>query len=375
MASLLEQLPHYWTDGAVRYFDGLRRGVTEPFAMSEDPPPLTPYLVIHEAGKVRLRYYRAANTAQAVPLLIVYPLIKRPFVLDLLPGKSVIQNLLNQGIDVYLTDWIPPARHDAWRGFDAYVNGDVAGAIQAVQRHAGVEQVPLLGYCFGGLLATIYTALHPETVQTLITLTLPVDLSVREIPLFNLLAMMRPETLEQITAIYGNCPAWFVKAGFTMMSPLHHALDKYVGLYRNQDREGYAEMFELFERWMNSDVPLAGRIFREMTQDIFQKNLLVQNQMQVGEALVDLKQITCPVLNVIGEYDDVVHPNSSLPLLSLIGSADARNLVFPTGHIGVVVSAAVHKQLWPEVGRWLKDRYQPWPVTETAVGENRPMMH
>ena len=69
---------------------------------------------------------------------------------------------------------------------------------------------------------------------------------------------------------------------------LHHALDKYVGLYRNQDREGYEEMFDLFEKWMNSDVPLAGQIFREVAQDIFQKNLLVQNRLRVGGAVVAL---------------------------------------------------------------------------------------
>src|SRR5258708_4896807 len=106
------------------------------------------------------------------------------------------------------------------------------------------------------------------------------------------------------------------------MAPVHHGLDKYVGLYRNKDKEGYAEMFALFERWMNSDVPLAGQIFREMLQGIFQQNLLVQNRLQVGGKRVDLTQISCPVFNVVGEYDDVVHPTSSLPLPELIGSAD-----------------------------------------------------
>ena len=107
---------------------------------------------------------------------------------------------------------------------------------------------------------------------------------------------------------------------------------------------------------MNSDVPLAGRIFREVTQDIFQRNLLMQNRLRVGGEAVDLRRITCPVLNVVGEYDDVVHPQSSLPFLEYVGSADKANLLFPTGHIGVAVSAAAHKKLWPQVGQWLKAR-------------------
>jgi poly[(R)-3-hydroxyalkanoate] polymerase subunit PhaC len=353
--SLFNHLPQYWTDGAIRYLEGLRNGLNEPYPFAEDVPATTPYEVIHEEGKVRLRYYRSAASSQSTPLLIVYALIKRPYILDLLPGKSVVQNLLDQGIDVYLTDWIPPTRADSWRGFDAYVNGDVANAVRAVQIHAGVEQVPLLGYCFGGLLTTLYTALHPETVENLITLTLPLDMSAREIPLFGLLDKLRPETLERLAATYGNCPAWFMKTAFTAMSPVHHAVDKYVGLHRNQDKEGYAEMFSRFERWMNSDVPLAGRIFREVTQDVFRQNLVVQNRLRVGTEVVDLRRISCPVLNVVGEYDDVVHPKSSLPFTTLVGSDDAHNFVFPTGHVGAVVSSAAHKKLWPQVGQWLKD--------------------
>jgi len=255
------------------------------------------------------------------------------------------------------------------------VNGDLDNAVRTVQFHAGVEQVPLLGYCLGGLLTTIYTALHPDKVARLITLTLPLDLSTPEIPFFGLLDKLHPETLDLITATYGNCPAWFVKAGFTAMAPVHHALDKYVGLYRSKDKEGYAEMFVLFERWMNSDVPLAGQIFRELLQGIFRQNLLRQNRLRVGGKMVDLGQITCPVLNVIGEDDDVVHPTFSLPLPELIGSSDKANLLFPTGHIGVVVSAAAHKKLWPQVGQWLKVRSQRLPVLETGHSETANLVH
>ena len=366
MQSLISSLPQYWTEGAIRYLEGLRNGLTEPFPLREDPPPVTPYTVIYEAGKVRLRYYRATGRSQPTPLLLVYPLIKRPYILDLTPDKSVVQSLVGQGVDLYLTDWIPPTRSESWRGFDAYVNGDLDDALHAVQLHTGVEQVPLLGYCFGGLLTTIYTALHPEKVANLMTLSLPLDLSTRKVPLFGLLDKLRPETLHRITATYGNCPAWFIKAAFSAMAPMHHALDKYVGLYRNNEKEGYAEMFTLFERWMNSDVPLAGRIFREVTRDVFQQNLLAQNRLRVGGEVVDLRRITCPVLNVVGEYDDVVHPKSSLPLVTLVGSGDAQNLLFPAGHVGAVVSAAAHKKLWPQVGQWLRQHSARPPLPETS---------
>ncbi|HKA52987.1 MAG TPA: alpha/beta fold hydrolase [Candidatus Binatia bacterium] len=351
MFDLLQNLSTAWLQGAIRTLEGLRRGLTLPFPVCEDPPPTTPSQVIYEGGKLRLRCYRPAGRPQATPLLLVYALIKRPFILDLQPDNSVIANLTRQGFAVYLTDWIPPTHSDTWRGFDAYVNGDLVDAVHAVQEHAGVDQVSLLGYCFGGLLSAAYTALHPQTVKNFIALSVPLDMSKQDIPLFSLVKKMDASLL---TDAWGNCPAWLIKAGFSSLSPVHHALDKYVGLYRHQGREGYAEMFELFERWMNSDVPLAGQIFRELTRDLLQLNRLALGQFRVGGQTVDLRRITCPVLNVLGEYDDVVHPQASLPLTDLVGSEDKHNLVFPVGHIGVVVSSSAHRKLWPQVGTWLK---------------------
>jgi polyhydroxyalkanoate synthase len=351
MLELLQDLSTSWLNGAVRTLEGLRRGLLEPFPTYDDPPPTTPFEVVYEGGKARLRHYRAVGKPHATPLLIVYALIKRPFILDLQPGLSVVENLTKQGFEVYLIDWIPPTQSDSWRGFDAYVNGDLANAVRAVQAQSGTDQVSLLGYCFGALLSTIHTALHPETVKNFISLTLPLDMSKQDIPLFNLAKKMDPDLL---TGAFGNCPAWVMKLGFSSMSPVHHALNKHVGLHRNKDREGYAEMFNRFEQWMNSDVPMAGQIFREVTKDIFQQNLLARGHLEVGGQRVNLKNIRCPVLNVVGEYDDVVHPQASLPLIDVVGSRDKRNVVFATGHIGAVVSSGAHRKLWPQVGAWLK---------------------
>ncbi len=352
--SLFNDLAGYWLDGAVRTLDSIGRGFGS--RVSADPPPVTPYQVVYEGGKVSLRHYRARNRIHATPIVLVYALIKRPFVLDLQPGKSVVEILLKQGFDVYLIDWLPPTRADAWRGFDAYVNQDLDNAIRAVQIAEDVDQVNVLGYCFGALLSLLYAALHPQKVKNLVTLTAPFEMGSHDLPIYSLIDRIDDTAFDLIAKIYGNCPAWMVNSMFTAMAPMHHAFDKYVGMYRNAEREGYAEMFELFERWMQSDVPLAGQIFREMTTDIFKGNKLAKGEFEVGGRRVDLRQITMPFLNVVATLDDVVHPNSSLPLIDHVGGADKRNLAFPTGHLGAVVGAGALKKMWPEIGGWLADR-------------------
>jgi polyhydroxyalkanoate synthase len=375
MLDLLQEISTSWLNSSTLVLDGLRRGMLEPYPVHEDPPGVTPYEVIAENGKARLRYYRAVGKPQATPLLIVYALIKRPYILDLQCGSSLVETLTERGFEVYLVDWQPPTKADAWRGFDAYVNQDLHNTVTAVQAHSGTKKMSLLGYCFGGLLSTLYTALHPETIKNFIPLTVPYDLSKQDIPLAQLTAHVDPEL---VASAYGNCPAWVMKLNFTSMSPVHHLLNKHVGLYRNRDRAGFAETFALFERWMNSDVPLAGQVFRELTKELFHQNLLARGLFKVGGQLVDLKKIRCPVLNIIGEHDDVVHPQASLPLTDATGSSDKQTLVFPAGHLGVIVSNSAHKKLWPQVVTWLKERDRPVLRRRTTVPvgmvvESRPM--
>lgn len=350
--SLISEVTGYLADGAIRALDSYRSGFGAP---ENDPPPATPSTVIYEGGKVKLRYYAArGNVRHHTPLLLVYALIKRPFILDLQPGRSVIEVLVNQGFDVYLIDWIPPGPEDSWRGFDAYANRDVANAARVVRMHHGAGQVTVLGYCFGALLALIYTALHKEEVKNLITLTIPFDMSVKELPITHMMDSMGVEAAEMLIAIHGNLPASMINSGFLAISPIHHLLDKYVGRYRNSARPGYGEMFDLFERWMASDVPLAGQIFREVSS-LGRENKLYRNQMTVGGRHADVKSVECPLLNVVAELDDVVHPKASLPLPDFVSSQDRRNLTFPTGHIGAAVSGPALEKLWPEIGRWLSE--------------------
>lgn len=352
MLQQINPLAGYWFDGALRTLEGLRTSFS---AAINDPPSVTPYRVVFETGKMRLRHYAAAGKAHRTPILLVYALIKRPFVLDMQKGRSVVEYLTNAGYDVFLTDWLPPNSADTWRGFDAYVNGDLHAAVRKVRALTRRDRMTVLGYCFGGMLSLIYTALHPENVSNLVTMTTPFDMSARDLPIYNLVDRMTDETVDLVTRVYGNCPAWMVQTFFTAMAPAHHAIGKYVGLYRNSEREGFAESFELFERWMNSDVALAGRIFKETTGGIFRRNQLARGEFEVGGRKAAPARIECPVLNVVAEFDDVVHPRSSLPIAESVGSRDSRNLTFATGHVGAMVSGGAHKALWPQIGAWLEE--------------------
>ena len=289
--------------------------------------------------------------------MLVYALIKRPFILDLEHGNSVIESLTRQGFEVFLVDWLPPTPADSWRGFDAYVNHDLANAVRAVQLYQGVDQVSVLGYCLGALLAVIYAALHGQHVKTLVTIALPLDMSLRDLPAYYLIDWLDESAIEWLTTTYGNCPAWWLKNLFSAMSSMYR-VGEHFGLNPESERDRYARRSPAFRRWLESEVPVAGRLVRELAIDIFKQNRLMHGRLTVGGESVDLSRITAPLLNVVASQDVLVDPKSSLPLLDLVASDDKTNLLFPTGHLGAVMSDQAHARLWPEIGAWLSQRDQ-----------------
>ena len=97
----------------------------------------------------------------------MYSLVKRPYVLDLLPDRSVVRSLLREGLSVYLADWLPPRPEDTARRLYDYIEEDLAHAVDCIRRIEGVDRISLVGCCLGGFLAAVYAALHVEKVERL----------------------------------------------------------------------------------------------------------------------------------------------------------------------------------------------------------------
>jgi len=141
----------------------------------------TPHDVVYQAGTLRLmRYRRETPATQPEPMLFCYALINRPYILDLQPDKSVVKRFLEQGFEVYMIDWGIPSEADHVLTLRNYVCDLLAGVVAHVLRERGSRSLHLLGYCMGGTLATLFTALNPELVETLTLLASPIDFGGRE---------------------------------------------------------------------------------------------------------------------------------------------------------------------------------------------------
>ena len=155
---------------------------------------------------------------------------------------------------------------------------------------------------------------------------------------------------------YGNVPAEFLQSGFLMMKPVQNLVSKYVNFYENVDNESFLDSFLAMEKWLNDNIPLAGEAYREFIKYFYQENRLVEDKLKINGKPVHLKDIKCPVLNLIAENDHLVPPASSIVFNDLISSKDKKTVVFPAGHIGLSVSGKSLKALWPEAADWIIER-------------------
>ena len=108
-------------------------------------------------------------------MLIVYSLIGRHTMTDLQEDRSLVRNLLKQGVDLWVVDWGNASRADRWLTIDDYVSGYLDDCVTAMCDAAGVDKVNLLGICEGGVFTLAYAALEPDRVQNLVLTITPLD--------------------------------------------------------------------------------------------------------------------------------------------------------------------------------------------------------
>ena len=316
----------------------------------------TPSEVVYTENKLELLHYEPRTDEQHdVPILVIYALINKPFILDLQPNRSVIRRLLEAGFDVYLIDWNEPSRLDQHLTLDDYVNRYIDNCVDEVRERSGQDAINVLGYCMGGTMSTMYAALHPEKVRNLglMAAGLCFDDTGGVLELWGDEEFFSPDELR---ATYGNAPAEMLDVGFALMDPVSNYVSKYVRLYDNLDNDDFVANFGRMERWLSEGIDVAGATFAQFVEDIYQDNKLYENELYLGGEHVDLANIDMPVLQITGKYDHLIPSATSKPFNDVIASEDTAIIEYPTGHIGLSVSGSSHENVWPQVCEWFEER-------------------
>jgi polyhydroxyalkanoate synthase len=326
-----------------------------------DRPKLgqTPKDVVWSRDRAELWRYRADAPRRSPPLLIVFSLVSRSYVLDLRPGNSFVEHLLAAGFDVFLLDWGVADERDAANTLEDYVDDYLPAAVERVLDVAGTDEVNLLGYCFGGVLSLLYAAHHPDApLRSLTTMATPVDFS--DFGVFSRLVEEGRVELDTILDEDGNVPPSAVRESFRLLKPTGD-LQQYATLLENVWNDEYVTAYQAMNRWANDHIPFPGAAARQTVETLIRPNAFVADSMRLGGDPVSLGDIEVPYLNVLAERDHIVPPATAAPAVELVGSEDKDELRLRAGHIGLVVGRTAAKVTIPTIIEFLAAR------TEEAV--------
>jgi polyhydroxyalkanoate synthase len=337
------------------YSRKLGQGIENLMNAGEIDTGVTPKHPVYQEDKLTLYRYETPEGVepQEVPLLIVYALVNRPYMTDIQENRSTIRGLLETGQDVYLVDWGYPDGADLSLTMDDYINGYLDRCVDHICEAHGVDEINVLGICQGGTFSLCYSSLHPEKVRNLVTMVTPVDFQTAD----NVLsAWVKHVDVDLLVDTLGNIPGEMLNWTFLSLKPFSLTGQKYVNMVDVLDDPDKVKNFLRMEKWIFDSPDQAGETFRQFIKDFYQHNKLLKGEVQIGSEVVDLGNITCPVLNIYALQDHLVPPDASKALNGKTGSDDYTELAFPGGHIGIYVSGKAQKEVTPAIGNWLNER-------------------
>ncbi len=316
----------------------------------------TPKETIWTKNKTKLYHFQTgAEKKYRTPILIVYALINRPYVLDLIPGNSLVEYLSNEGYDVYMLDWGIPGDEDKDMTFEDYILDYMPRAARKVMRTAGTEKFTLFGYCMGGTMSAMYAALFPETLKNLILLTAPIDFSKENIGLYATFTDEKYLDADLIADAFGNIPGEMIDTGNRMLKPVTNYIGTYVNMWERIFEEKPMETWLAMNKWVNDGPPFPGATFKQWIHEFYQQNKLVKGEISLRGRHVDLSKIDVPFISIAGKKDHICTVPQAEAIMDLISSKDKEFFVLDAGHVGLMTGRGAKKGLWPKLNEWLSE--------------------
>lgn len=332
-----------------------------------DMRPL-PSAIIDEGPQRTVRRYlrpgeeRGAEAAAGrSPVLLVPPLAAPATCFDLRRGCSVAEHLRAAGQPTYLVDYGSIAFGDRNLGIEHWIDEVIPRSIDAVLADSGAEQVQLVGWCLGGIMALLVAAEEPARIRSVAMVASPFDTSAVPLvaPLRPLVNLAGGSVGTLAYKALGGAPAPLVRRAYQLAG-----IDKYVmkpfTLATNLDDRDFLAQVEAVDSFMGSMLAYPGRTFGQIYHRMLRRNDLAQGRMVLGERTIELSGVTAPVLSIGGEGDGIAPLKAVHRVADLLpNAASVKVASAPGGHLGVLTGRAARRSTWPLIDEFLAATADP----------------
>ena len=336
----------------------------------------TPTDVVLEIDKVRLFRYRplAKVRTDIPPVIICYGLFGRQTMIDLQEDRSLVRNLLLEGIDLYVVDWGNPTRADQFLNFDDYVERYLGSCVEHVFEANNKKPVNVFGICEGGTFAAMLAAFRPELFAGLALAITPIDFHGDQKNFWrgegflnSWIGNLSKDDVDLVIDTHGMLPGEMTGAIFSSLTPVTSMTKYNIGLAKMDGNEAMMLNFLRMEKWIADRPDHPGEAARQWLNDLYRENRLVNGEFEICGEKIDLKNISCPVLNIYAEQDHIIPVSCSKALGKFVPKKKYQEIGFPGGHVGVFVSRKAQGVVAGGLVNWLQDKN-----TKTKAKKKQP---
>jgi polyhydroxyalkanoate synthase len=298
---------------------------------------ITPGKVVYQNDIVQLIQYQPTTpNTYAIPLLIIPPWINKYYILDLVPQKSFIRWLVDQGFTVFVVSWVNPDRSLSHKTFENYMHEGILESLSTVLRLTEQEKANVMGYCVGGtLLGTTLAymaAIGDNRFNSASFLAAQVDFTDAG-DLLVFIDDTQLKALEEMMAEQGYLDGSRMAAVFNMLRPKDLIWPYVVNNYL-LGKQPFP--FDLL--YWNSDttrMPPANHSF--YLREFYQNNRLARGEMTIGGVKLDLKKVMLPIYELAAREDHIAPAISVFKGAKLYGGP-VRYVLAGSGHIAGVIN-------------------------------------
>ncbi len=320
----------------LRHNKGMPRQVdSSPFRVGENVGA-TPGEVVYRNEVVEIiQYAPTTPTVHAVPLLIVWSVINRYYVLDLAKDRSFIEYAVSQGFQVFVTSWRNPGpEHGDW-DLDTYAEA-LLQATDAVQEISGSDQVGTIGLCAGGQLLAATMGYLAEAGDDRVTHAAfgvsQLDMSVPNVAGLALHPALLTAA-RAATDAAGVVDGRSIAAVFSWLRPNELVWNQWVNNYLMGKEPPQYDILA----WNNDTTRLSGAVQRDFLSIAVDNQLATPGGLTVLGTPVDLGCVTTDTYVVGAETDHLVPWHGAYRTTQVFGG-DSTFVLSGGGHIQHLVN-------------------------------------
>jgi len=316
---------------------------------------ITPGKVVFQNELIQLiQYAPSTDTVKETPVMIIPPWINKFYILDLVPKKSFVKYLVDQGYTVFMVSWVNPGPELADKTFEDYMREGVLTASDVARQICASEHIIPIGYCVGGtLLATTlaYNAARgDERFPAAGFLAAQADFS-KAGDLLVFIDEPQLAAIEKMMQETGYLDGSRMASVFNMLRPRDLIWPYVVNNYL-LGKEPFP--FDLL--YWNSDstrMTCANHSF--YLREFYLRNRLARGEMEVGAHRLDLSKVEIPLYEIATREDHIAPPDSVFISAKLF-SSPVRFVLAGSGHIAGVVNPPY------------KEKYMHWAGGDETPG-------